>query len=209
MKKLMTALLVLAAPMAFAAVDATEVGPAVKEKTQDLKSKATDNWNQLTNKSDNENQATFQQAKAFQLSGTVEKASKGKVTIGRQGLPAAVLDVRDQTMVTIDGQRAKPDELQQGAQVRARFQLEGGQPVAVRIDAKKGQATGGAGAAGSSEKKASNAAQNAENKAESGAHQAKDTAERGGQKAEQGAQQAGEKAKQAGQDVKDSAQQQK
>src|SRR5919198_138011 len=207
MKKLMTALLVLAAPMAFAAVDATEVGPAVKEKTQDLKSKATDNWNQLTNKSDNENQATFQQAKAFQLSGTVEKASKGKVTIGRRGLPAAVLDIRDQTMVTIDGQKAKPDALQQGAQVRARFQLQGSNPVAVRIDAKKGKATGGSGAAGSSENKASNAAQNAEDKAERGGQQAEDTAKRGAQKsedtanrgaqkAERGAQQAGEKAKQ-------------
>jgi hypothetical protein len=186
MKRVMTALLMLATPAAFAGVDASEVGPAVKNKTQDIKSKGEQTWSEVKNGNSSAEQSTFKQDKAFQLNGTIEKASKGKISIARQGLPPAELDIRDQTMVRIDGKTAKPDELKEGAQVRARFQLAGSDPVAVRIEAKnKNNATGGGGAAGST------------------ANKAEQQAERGAQKAERGAEQAGDKAQQAGQDVKE------
>jgi hypothetical protein len=199
MKRVMTALLMLAAPAAFAGVDASEVGPAVKNKTEDIKSKGEQTWSEVKNGNSSAEQGTFKQDKAFQLKGTIEKASKGKISIARQGLPPAELDIRDQTMVRIDGKTAKPDELKEGAQVRARFQLEGSDPVAVRIEAKnKNNATGGGGAAGSAEQKAERGAQQAGDKAQQAGQQA-------GDKAQQAGQQAGDKAQQAGQEAKDTA----
>ena len=65
----------------------------------------------------------------------------GGITLARQGLPDADLDVRDQTKVMLDGKKVELKAIPEGAQVRAKFQLEGEQPVAVEINAKSPKGT--------------------------------------------------------------------
>ena len=83
-------------------------------------------------------------AQAFDLRGTVKSPSAAFLTVERPGLPAASLSVRDRTQVTLDGKPADVKDLPKGAQVRAKFQLEGEEPVALRIEARS-SATGGSG----------------------------------------------------------------
>jgi hypothetical protein len=83
-------------------------------------------------------------AQAFDLRGTVKSPSAAFLTVERPGLPAASLSVRDRTQVTLDGKPAEVKDLPKGAQVRAKFQLEGEEPVALRIEARS-TATGGSG----------------------------------------------------------------
>lgn len=81
-------------------------------------------------------QATFKTDKAFTVVGTVQKASNNRVTITREGgLPPATLDVRQPTQITLNGQPWQAKNLQEGTQVRAKFQLDGTTPVAVIIEA--------------------------------------------------------------------------
>jgi len=83
-------------------------------------------------------------AQAFDLRGTVKSPSAAFLTVERPGLPAASLSVRDRTQVTLDGTPVEVKDLPEGAQVRAKFQLEGEEPVALRIEARS-SATGGSG----------------------------------------------------------------
>lgn len=108
-------------------VDATEVAPAVKGAVQDVGAAVG---------LDTEKDGTFKTDKAFTVNGTLKGEAMGGITIARQGLPDADLDVRDQTKVMLDGKRVEVGTLPEGAQVRAKFQLEGEQPVAVEINAK-------------------------------------------------------------------------
>ena len=75
-------------------------------------------------------------SQAFDLKGTVKSPSAAFLTVQREGLPAASLSVRDRTQVTLDGKPVDVKDLPEGAQVRAKFQLEGEEPVALRIEAK-------------------------------------------------------------------------
>lgn len=79
--------------------------------------------------------SAYRAEKAYELDGIVSKASNGRVTIAREGLPPAALDVRERTRLTLDGKSISASELPEGARVRARFQLSGTEPVAVSIDA--------------------------------------------------------------------------
>ena len=83
-------------------------------------------------------------AQAFDLRGTVKSPSAAFLTVERPGLPAASLSVRDRTQVTLDGKVVEVKDLPEGARVRAKFQLEGEEPVALRIEARS-SATGGSG----------------------------------------------------------------
>ena len=84
-------------------------------------------------------------SQAFELRGTVKSPSAAFLTVERPGLPNASLSVRDRTQVTLDGKPAEVKDLPKGAQVRAKFQLEGEEPVALRIEARSTAATGGSG----------------------------------------------------------------
>lgn len=110
-------------------LDATEVAPAAREAVG----------------LDTSEEGTFKKEKAFTLTGTFKGSALGGITIERQGLPDADLDVRDQTVVMLDGKKVEVDAIPEGAQVRARFQLEGEEPVAVELNAKspKGAKKGG------------------------------------------------------------------
>jgi hypothetical protein len=84
-------------------------------------------------------------SQAFDLKGTVKSPSAAFLTVERKGLPTASLSVRDRTQVTLDGKQVAVQDLPAGAEVRAKFQLEGEEPVALRIEARSPSATGGSG----------------------------------------------------------------
>ncbi|NVJ01111.1 hypothetical protein HUW63_27715 [Myxococcus sp. AM001] len=122
-------------------VDATEVGPAIGEAAKDVTGVQT------------EDEGTFKMDKAMSLRGTLKDATADGVSLSRPGLPDADLDVRDKTKLMLDGKKvAKTDEIPEGASVRAKFQLEGQEVVALELRAtspkgakKKQPGTGGAG----------------------------------------------------------------
>jgi hypothetical protein len=150
MKRLIICVAALASFAAFAhddnqkAIDATEVGPRVEKKSTEAKKDATDvagemkgnakEWGRQAGMA-TEEQGTFRRDAAFDLQGTAKKLTLGKFTIARQGLPAATLTVRDETVVMLDGKRVNAKEIPEGAPVRAKFQLEGNATVAVELDA--------------------------------------------------------------------------
>jgi hypothetical protein len=108
-------------------LDATEVAPAVKDKVDDARAAVG---------IDTAKDGTFKADKAFTVNGTLKGEAMGGITLTREGLPDADLDVRDQTKVMLDGKKVELAAIPEGAQVRAKFQLEGEQPVAVEINAK-------------------------------------------------------------------------
>jgi hypothetical protein len=79
----------------------------------------------------------FQGKKNFDVSGRVAHASAGEVTIDRKDLPPATLKVEPGTKIQVDGKRASADQLQAGQEVRASFNLRGGNAEAVELKAKK------------------------------------------------------------------------
>jgi hypothetical protein len=101
---------------------------------------------------------------AFDLKGTLGKASGNSITLQRQDLPSVDLDVSEKTVVMLDGKRTQVDQLPEGAQARVKFQLNNDDILAVRIEAKSTGATGGSGTAGKVEKKMEKAADKAEQK---------------------------------------------
>ncbi len=80
-------------------------------------------------------QGSYRVTQAFDLSGTVKSPGHTSFTVLREGLPPAELHVREGTRVLLDGREVKATQLPEGAQVRAKFQLEGDQAVALRIEA--------------------------------------------------------------------------
>ncbi|HVG60388.1 MAG TPA: hypothetical protein VNA24_17655 [Hyalangium sp.] len=104
-------------------VDATQVGPKIGKTAKDVTGIQT------------ESQGTFKTAQAFSMKGTIKDKTLEGVTIERPGLPEADLDIRDKTLVWLDGKKVKADALPEGAQVRAKFQLEGQDIVAVELRA--------------------------------------------------------------------------
>lgn len=75
-------------------------------------------------------------AQAFDLKGTVKSPSAAFLTVERKGLPPASLSVRDRTVVMLDGKQVTAQDLPAGAEVRAKFQLEGEEPIALKIEAR-------------------------------------------------------------------------
>jgi hypothetical protein len=104
-------------------VDATQVGPKIGKTAKDVTGIQT------------ESEGTFKTAQAFSMRGTLKDKTAEGVTIERPGLPAADLDIRDKTAVWLDGKKVNKDALPEGAQVRAKFQLEGQDIVAVELRA--------------------------------------------------------------------------
>jgi hypothetical protein len=104
-------------------VDATQVGPAASKAAKDVTGVQT------------ESEGTFKTAQAFTLTGKLKDKTMEGVTIERQGLPAADLDIRDKTALWLDGKKVKKDALPEGSEIRAKFQLEGQDIVAVELRA--------------------------------------------------------------------------
>ncbi|MCP3139937.1 hypothetical protein [Pyxidicoccus xibeiensis] len=125
-------------------IDATEVGPGIGKAAKDVTGVQT------------EEEGTFKMEHAMNLRGTMKDATADGVSIARPGLPDADLDVRDKTVLMLDGKKVeKTDQIPEGAQVRAKFQLEGQEIVALELratspkgvkkDVKKQPGTGGSG----------------------------------------------------------------
>lgn len=121
-------------------VEATEVAPGLRKAGQKAGEKAKHAAGLQT-----EADGTFKTAQAFDLDGMVKDPGGGRVTIVREGLPDAGLDVRKNTKVTLDGKKVDAKSLPEGARVRAKFQIEGKEIVALSLDATS-RGTGGSGA---------------------------------------------------------------
>ncbi len=104
-------------------LDASQVGPKISEEAKKVTGTQT------------ESADTFKTAQAFSLTGTLKDKTTGGVAIERPGLPTADLDIRDKTALWLDGKKVSKDALPEGAQVRAKFQLEGHDIVAVELHA--------------------------------------------------------------------------
>ena len=145
-------------------IDATEVGPGIANTAKDAvgAAKETVDAAKETVGLDTNKDGTFKKAQAFNIKGTLKNLAGGGVTIVREGLPDADLDVRKETLVMLDGKKAELRAIPEGAPVSAKFQLEGEEVVAVELrakstgiktdlkkdmktDMKKDKATGGAG----------------------------------------------------------------
>jgi hypothetical protein len=57
-----------------------------------------------------------------------------KVELGRPGMPGRTLEVGDRTLIEVDGRRGTLADLQEGAKVKASYEIRGGTDVATRIE---------------------------------------------------------------------------
>lgn len=147
MKKILAAAMVFVGGAAFAQVDATEVDDAAKEMGQTTKENVKELGKQAGMVT--ADQGTFKEAKAFKIKGEIKQGGRGEITLARQGLPDAVLDIRGETKIFVDGKKAEADMLKEGMKIDAKFQLEGEESVAVHVHAKSPKrGMGGAGEAG-------------------------------------------------------------
>jgi colicin import membrane protein len=76
----------------------------------------------------------------FEMKGKVASASSSSITLHREGLPDAKLDVDRNTKIELDGNHVSAGQLQPGQDVKASFNLKDDKPMAVEIKAKKGAA---------------------------------------------------------------------
>ncbi|HYO59516.1 hypothetical protein [Archangium sp.] len=109
-------------------VDATEVLPGLSGSQAHKQDKQRDK--QQTDA------ALMNKAHAFNVNGTLKGSAMGGITLSRQNnLPDVDLDVRDQTKVMLDGKKVAVGDIPEGAQVRASFQIDGDDAVALEINA--------------------------------------------------------------------------
>jgi hypothetical protein len=90
--------------------------------------------------------ALMNKAHAFNVNGTLKGSALEGITLSRQNnLPDVELDVRDQTKVMLDGKKVAVGDLPEGAQVRASFQMDGDDAVALEINATSPRGVAGSG----------------------------------------------------------------
>jgi hypothetical protein len=106
------------------AADRTAAG--AQDAARDAQARAEDKKHPLFEGQDN-----------FDVDGKVQEASKDKITIQREGLPAATLHVSKDTKIELGGQKASTQQLQRGQDVKASFNLRGDRAEAVEIKADK------------------------------------------------------------------------
>jgi hypothetical protein len=77
----------------------------------------------------------------FQVKGRIASVSSGSITVRRENLPAAKLNVDPNTKIELDGDRVSTSALKPGEDVKASFNLQDDRPIAVEIKAKKSGAS--------------------------------------------------------------------
>lgn len=107
-------------------VDATDVDKKIGDVAKDAKEVVG---------IDSPKEGTFKKDKAFTMKGTLKGAAFDGITLAREGLPNADLDVRKETQVMLDGKKVEVNAIPEGAPVSVRFQLEGEEIVAVELKA--------------------------------------------------------------------------
>jgi hypothetical protein len=75
----------------------------------------------------------------FDVEGKISKVGRDSITLTREDLPAATLKVSKETKIELDGNAASINQLRQGQDVKASFNLEGDKPLAVEIKAEKAE----------------------------------------------------------------------
>lgn len=80
---------------------------------------------------------TFEGKDNFEIEGKVQKASRSSITIQREELPPAELQVSKNTKIELDGQQASMQQLKQGQDVKASFNMNRDKAEAVEIKAEK------------------------------------------------------------------------
>jgi len=73
----------------------------------------------------------------FDVEGTIQSVSKGSITLRREELPAAKLNLDRNTMIELDGEKVSTSQLKPGQEVKASFNLRNDKPMAVEIKAEK------------------------------------------------------------------------
>jgi hypothetical protein len=81
----------------------------------------------------------FEGKSNFDVDGKIQKVSKSSITLQREGLPAATLNISKDTKIELDGEHASAQQLKQGQDVKASFNLKGDKAEAVEIKAEKMQ----------------------------------------------------------------------
>jgi hypothetical protein len=83
------------------------------------------------------------------VTGKLTKVSKSEVTITPKKGEPMTLKISDQTTVMVNGKDAKPSQLKQGQNVRASYQEQGTEEIAVKIESGSHMRQGHHGKAGS------------------------------------------------------------
>jgi Cu/Ag efflux protein CusF len=83
----------------------------------------------------------FKDQKNFRVEGMVSSVdpSQRQITVQRQGLPPAELQIATDTQVKVDGKESSLSQIKPGDEVRAEFNLAENQAIAVSVDAKEGK----------------------------------------------------------------------
>jgi lipopolysaccharide export LptBFGC system permease protein LptF len=139
MTRLFAALLMFAGTTAFAQVRAEQVGPAAQKGARQVRKQVQGGWEEWKRQAgltDLQARQQFNDTANYEVEGTFTDVTARAVEIARPDLPKASLQVRQHTEILLDGRKVSAAELQQGHQVRARFQLDGGRPVATKIEAR-------------------------------------------------------------------------
>ena len=145
MKKLLAALLLTASSAALAQ---THPAPSTQAQEENKKNEAgrVDTGIEATEvlpglsgaHTQKQNEAALMNKEhAFKVNGTLKRATSGEIILSRQSqnLPDVELDIRDRTTVMLDGKKVVVGEIPEGSQVRASFQLDEDDAVAVELNA--------------------------------------------------------------------------
>jgi hypothetical protein len=124
MKKLLTALLVCTGSLALA-----QGSGQGAQQQQYPRQQQQQQQGQMGSK------GLFNPQQAYEIQGTLAEPEGGELAIARSNLPRVDLDVRDETRFLLDGRQVEQEQLQPGMPVRARFQIDGDELVAVEIRA--------------------------------------------------------------------------
>jgi hypothetical protein len=79
----------------------------------------------------------FEGKNNFDVEGKIQKVSKSSITVSREDLPAATLNVNKDTKIELDGEKVSAAQLKTGQDVKASFNLKGDKAEAIEIKAEK------------------------------------------------------------------------
>lgn len=91
----------------------------------------------MTGERDEKKHSMFDGKKNFDVDGKIAKVSGDSITISREDLPPAELKVSHETKIELDGDRASAQQLKEGQDVKASFNLNKDKAEAVELKAKR------------------------------------------------------------------------
>ncbi len=81
------------------------------------------------------NEGLFSFGNNYEVEGTIAAVTDSSITIQREKLPPAALQVKQATKVELDGEQVSLSQLSRGQKVSAHFNLDGDAPLAIAIEA--------------------------------------------------------------------------